>query len=127
MKYKLVRPCAHCPFREDIKPFLPVDRVEEILDGLVRGGTFACHETTRDDEDDDGTGMRRVTKDPQHCAGALILLEREYDGASGGPGCAINQMARFAMRFGDFDPNRLATDVPVYDDFDAMLSAAVDV
>ena len=78
MAYKLTRPCAHCPFRSDIPPFLRSARVSEIERGLERG-EFACHATLDDDrwnENGDGEQDYYPNGTEEHCAGALILLEK---------------------------------------------------
>lgn len=74
MKHDLSRPCKHCPFRKDIRPYLRHSRVAEILGVLGQGGYFACHETTEHDEETEETV---VVNESQQCAGALILLARE--------------------------------------------------
>jgi hypothetical protein len=74
IKFDLVRPCTHCPFRSD-RPFgLRRGRSKEIASAIfVRDRTFICHETTGD------PGYT------QHCAGALILQEKLRTGASALP------------------------------------------
>lgn len=85
MNYDLVRPCAHCPFRTDVPPFLRRARAVEIRWSLTRG-EFPCHETTGVRND------RRVPEnEQQHCAGALIMLE--HAGQS-------SQMMRISERLG---------------------------
>ena len=120
MKFDMKRPCAKCPFRNDITPYLRVDRIEEIIDAITRlQQTFACHETTvpSDSDDDDDDGEMIVTKDNQHCAGALIFLEHME---------APNQMMRICERLGEYDRTALHMDSPVYDDLDTMIEAYED-
>lgn len=107
--YSLVRPCAKCPFRNDIPAYLREDRVREIEDSLERS-EFPCHETT--EHDDEGEPM--VRGDESHCAGALILLEK-----IGRP----SQMMRIAERLGMYDASKLDMSAPVFDDFDEMAEA----
>lgn len=86
MKKYLTKPCSHCPFRNDIPPYLNNLRAQEIWESLTdRGAMFPCHETT---------GAKGPKKGPElFCAGALILLERE--------GLAHkNQMVRISERLG---------------------------
>ena len=68
MKYTMKSPCAECPFRRDRPGFLRRARVQSIADGLLAEGEtcqpFKCHKTI-------GMG-----EDAQHCAGALIVLEK---------------------------------------------------
>lgn len=113
MKFDLKRPCAHCPFRCDIRPFLTAERVEGIEESLVRS-TFACHETTEYVEDDEGGGDLAATADSQHCAGALILMEKE-----GRP----SQMMRIAERLGMYDHTNLDMTAPVFNTFEDMINA----
>lgn len=103
MRYTLKRPCAKCPFRSDVPGYLRRARAQEIAEALARGGEFACHETTVPDSDDPESGL---TEGPgsKHCAGALIVMERE-----GQPG----QMMRIAERVGEYDPAALDMGAPV--------------
>lgn len=110
MKYDLRKPCPHCPFRNDIKPYLTAERVQDIQDGLVRGD-FACHETTVFDDDADDTV---VTENSQHCAGALILKEKLGESS---------QLMRIAERLGMHDHRKLDMTSPVFDCFEDMIDA----
>lgn len=119
MNYGLKKPCTKCPFRNDVRPYLRAERVEDIHDVLRGGGTFACHSTvdySREDED----GNHVETGGEHFCAGALILMEREFESHGG---CMANQSVRFATRFVGFNPNLLDTDAPVFDSFDEMVEA----
>jgi hypothetical protein len=107
--YRLTSPCAHCPFRSDIPPFLTRERVREIEHALERS-EFPCHETT--EHDDDGEYMS--TREEAHCAGALILKEKLGESS---------QMMRIAERLGMYDPRKLKMDAPVYESFDEMAAA----
>jgi len=98
MNFDLKRPCAKCPFRSDVEPYLRRSRAHEIARALDRS-TFACHETTH------SLGAP-VDRTEQHCAGALIMLESE-----GRP----SQMMRIAERLGLYDRTKLAEDSPVHD------------
>lgn len=110
MKFDLVRPCADCPFRSDKKFHLARGRAREILRGITREDkTFSCHKTNaRDDEDGDLV----ETADSQHCAGALIMLERME---------RPNQMMRIAERLGLYDRRKLDMSSPVYKTEAAMI------
>ena len=115
MNYDLKSPCKNCPFRTDVTPYLRQERAEDIVEGIVdRQGTFTCHKTTVESEDDDGLGERVDGPNAQHCAGALILLEK-----IGRP----NQMMRIAHRLGMYDPDSLNMDAPVFDDEDEFIEA----
>ena len=118
MNFKLKRPCAKCPFRSDkVFPLHP-GRTEDILNGLLRGGTFACHETVdydnQPDDDEDGDSFHVSTDGEQHSAGAAILLEKMN---------APNQMMRIAERLGLYDRTKLDMSAPVYEDDEEMLEA----
>lgn len=108
-QYKLTTPCDNCPFRTDVKPYLTSDRVDEIGDSLARS-TFPCHKTTEFDDE----GEAHETDKTQHCAGALIMLEK-----MGQP----SQMMRIAERIGIYDRRKLNMDAPVFDDIGEMMDA----
>lgn len=101
MKFDLVRPCKDCPFRSDIPGYLSAARVREIIDGITRRqGTFSCHKTN------EFNGSETVeTRDSQHCAGALIFLERLN---------RPNQLMRIAERLGAYDRSKLDMESPVW-------------
>lgn len=99
--YKLIRPCAKCPFRNDREGYLREDRAREIAESVAGGAEFICHETTVYDEEADD-----MVEGPngKFCAGALIMCEKQ-----GVP----NQMMRIAENLGVYDPERLDMDAPV--------------
>ena len=107
--YGMTTPCDNCPFRSDVKPYLTQIRVREIERSLVRA-EFPCHKTTK--HDDDGEHVR--TEAEMHCAGALILMEKE--GRS-------SQMMRISERLGMYDHTKLNMDAPVYESFEEMAHA----
>jgi hypothetical protein len=82
-----IRPCARCPFRADIEPYLRYMRAVEIAYNLYAGSEFPCHETTEHDEDT-GEYVPNARKE-RFCAGAAITMLR-YDGP--------NQMMRILDR-----------------------------
>lgn len=111
MNYKLTKPCINCPFRNDTKPFLTRPRAREIINAIVNmQGTFPCHKTV--DYDDDGEG--RETPKTQHCAGAMILLEKIN---------APNQMMRIAERLGMYDYKKLEMNSPIFDTTQEFIKA----
>ena len=112
MKFDLIRPCDNCPFRSDKVAYLSEERVREICDSLLCDMTFSCHKTNS--YDDDGVVE---TKDSQHCAGALIFLERIN---------RPNQLMRIAERLGFYDRRGLDMSAPVFKDADAMAEAQGD-
>lgn len=109
MKFDLTAPCGNCPFRTDITFYLDTERVEEICDSLTSGGTFSCHKTNSFDEDGGGAIETRKT---QHCAGALILLEKMEQ---------PNQMMRIGERVEFYDRTKLKMDAPVFGDAESMI------
>ena len=71
------KPCQHCPYRFDVRPFLHEQRGAELaLLTQNRYNEFWCHKTTEsDDESEDGTML--VTTGSKLCAGFLTLLSVE--------------------------------------------------
>lgn len=109
MKYELKSPCLNCPFRNDIQFQLDDGRVREIEESLNRA-SFPCHKTVNYTSD----GETEIGPDAQHCAGALILLEKLE---------CPSQMMRIAERLGMYDRKKLNMDAPVFDSFDEMNEA----
>lgn len=103
-------PCSLCPFRTDVPAYIREARGEEIWESLGRGAMFPCHKTV-DYSDDEGDG--RVTSTSQFCAGALILMEQEWEGQGG---AMANQMVRICTRIGSppLDLDALNMDAPVF-------------
>lgn len=101
MKYTMTKPCPECPFLKGspLNKTLPKSRLREFA-----SGKFACHKTAELQEDEDGHGQYVGKAESQHCAGALIALEK-----AGAP----HQMMRIAGRLGMYDPTKLdmASDV----------------
>ena len=111
MHFGLKRPCANCPFRTDIPPFLHPERAQGICDAmLVADESFWCHKTIDYSEDSEGS----ITRKTQHCAGAMILLEK-LD--------RPNQLMRIAERLGMYDRTQLDMAAPVFDRPDAFVGA----
>lgn len=106
--YKLRRPCAECPFRTDVPPYLTGVRAADISIALLRGSEFACHETTEHDDE----GEAHTTPDSMFCAGALIVLEKMDQ---------PNQMMRIAERLEMYDRTKLFMDSPVHEDLDGFI------
>jgi hypothetical protein len=112
--FGMTTPCSNCPFRTDIRPYLMPERVREIEQSLVHV-SFFCHKTTKHDADELDDGDVYTCKGGEmHCAGALILMEKE--GRS-------SQMMRIAERFGLYDREKIDMKAPVFDTFDAMVKA----
>lgn len=109
--FALKRPCGDCPFRSDRPAFLDRDRAQEIADSLEADASFHCHKTL-DYDTEDGSG--EVTDSSKHCAGALIILEREE---------SPNQMMRIGERLGMYDRDLLDMDAPVHESLSAWVLA----
>lgn len=99
--YKITKPCANCPFRTDIPGYLTTARAQEIARDVVRTGNFACHKTANHDDE---TGEYDPTENESQCAGALIFQENLGQ---------FGQLARIAMRTGNFNPDLLDMSAPV--------------
>lgn len=106
MKMNLKSPCAKCPFRTDcLKGWLGKDRAEQIANSLsIHQQSFACHETTKTDNE----GNVVESDGEEHCAGAIILLER-----SG----RANQWMRWMGRLGMYDHTKMKMESPVFKTF----------
>lgn len=67
------KPCKHCPFRSDIKPFLHPERAAQLAYMAEnRYSDFTCHKTLDYDNDrEDGTPD--YTEYSKTCAGFLTL------------------------------------------------------
>lgn len=109
MKFDLKRPCPGCPFGTGPKSVrrLGEARAQEIVDALRGDASFSCHETV-----DYSREKPRETHDTQHCAGAMILLEREE---------RPNQMMRWMERVGFYDHTKLDMGAAVVADFDEFV------
>lgn len=72
-------PCAHCPFRRDVKPFLHPSRGEELAYHATNPyNSFPCHKTTVSDEEFGGDGSDMVeVETSKQCAGFLTLMANE--------------------------------------------------
>lgn len=120
MKFEMTSPCESCPFRTDKLFFLTPARAQEIVDALLTDKTFSCHKTVDygklDEEcDQDGNqGAHVPDADEQHCAGALIILERLE---------RPNQMMRWMERLGAYDRRKLKMDAPVFENFEEFVES----
>lgn len=110
-KFNCNAPCAKCPFRNDITPYLRASRVREIITSTVYGeATFQCHETVT--HDDDGEAIRNGKE--LICAGSLIMAESIG---------RVPQLVRIAERFGEYDHKKLRNKELVYATPEKMIAA----
>ncbi len=94
MNYTMTTPCDSCPFLKKFKHAFTLRRLKEFC-----RGEFHCHKTGAVDEDDeDSSGDYVPTPDSQHCAGALIFLEKRN---------APHQLMRICERLGKYDHTKL--------------------
>lgn len=81
-KFKLKRPCAHCPFRTDGNPirFAALERAQEIEEQAYRSG-FPCHETVECREDPlTGDEGFHFDEGGSYCIGYVIMrLKQDGD------------------------------------------------
>lgn len=68
MKFDMTSPCSECPFLKSMKRGFTVQRLREFA-----SGAFPCHKTAQMDDEE---GQYEATPNSQHCAGALIFLEK---------------------------------------------------
>lgn len=90
MKYTMTTPCDQCPFLAKYRKGYSARRIEEFA-----SGEFPCHQTAEVNEDESGY---IATDDSQHCAGALIYLEKRD---------RPHQMMRIMERLGIYDHTKL--------------------
>lgn len=75
MTYYIKKPCTHCPFRADVKPFLHPERAEQLAYSACNPySEFFCHKTTEFDEISEDTCVGESSK---LCAGFLSLMSNE--------------------------------------------------
>lgn len=67
------KPCKHCPFRNDVKPFLHPERAAEIAYAAENPySSFPCHKTIDYCEDEEGVSECDM-QESKECAGFLTL------------------------------------------------------
>lgn len=107
--FAAVRPCKHCPFRNDITPFLQSERAADIAGSIQRGDDFPCHSTVDYSETSAGDARNAA-----RCAGAMIICEKTEQ---------PTQAMRIGERLGLYDRRALDMTAPVYDTIDDWVSA----
>ncbi len=113
MNFNLKKPCKDCPFLKSKERFLCDSRYKEIAEDLVNDKSFSCHKTN----DFDSEGMAIETTKTEHCAGALIMLEKMDN---------PNQFMNIGRFFGLYDPSNLDMNSDVYDSFNEMARCDVE-
>lgn len=107
------KPCAHCPYRRDIDPFLTTERGEELAYHAQNPyNSFPCHKTTKPSDDDSSEMM--VTESSKECAGFLTLMANEcgithYDDDGFVPSFDIcyTESSEMAAAYEEFNEQRL--------------------
>lgn len=100
-------PCSLCPFRNDAGRLrVSAERLESMA-----SGAFACHKTC---DLDDESGEYVPNEESNHCAGALIFLEKQD---------APHQMMRIMERIGLYDRTKLDMNAPVFGSLDEVIQA----
>lgn len=81
--YFMKRPCIHCPFRKDVKPFLHPDRGAELANHAQNPyNSFPCHKTTVSVEElgienEHNEGDMVAVETSKECAGFITLQINE--------------------------------------------------
>lgn len=104
LHYDLRTPCRNCPFRRDVPHHegMPA-KLTELFPGLPGGNVaFTCHRT---DPRSDWPPARNYKGKLQHCAGFMILMEKEGEPSNG--------MLR-AEKAGRLDRGKLDMKAPVH-------------
>jgi hypothetical protein len=93
-QFKLIRPCATCPFRkgQGAKFAMPRPRLRAIFSAVA----FQCHKTVDYTKFEDD--MARQGKHPQQCAGLMSILSRAGN---------ENTIMQVGYRMGHFDSSKL--------------------
>jgi hypothetical protein len=94
MHYNMTKPCAECPFLKAHQRGYTMKRLKEFA-----SGEFPCHKTA-----DGDSGSFKAKRNSEHCAGALIFLEKRHQS---------HQMMRICERLGMYDYRKLDMTSPV--------------
>lgn len=112
MQFRLHTPCSGCPFRSDSHATIPACYAEQIAHDLLGDGWFLCTETLRLVEGAED-GHPEFSPDVEHCAGAMILLEKA--GLPDRPMRLIQRLVRLGLVTGvGYDPAQLDMAAPVF-------------
>jgi len=87
--YRVTKPCNNCPFLDNGKAIMLADgRVDSIKEELLQGGSFNCHKTVYNLDDNMNETEEQELK---MCAGAYQFLKKENK---------PNQQMQIAQRLG---------------------------
>ena len=81
--YFMKKPCARCPYRKDVKPYLHPDRGIELALNAVTKADFICHKTLNynlqeyNDETEEDELTPEAYANQKLCAGMLTLRASE--------------------------------------------------
>ena len=94
-RFKLQRPCRHCPFRNDETRirFASRERAIEIEDQAYRQG-FPCHETAEYQDDPEGDRAGFVFGEHSSFCIGYVIMRLKTDGSDGCPWPAIDNDER---------------------------------
>lgn len=99
MHYTMTTPCAQCPFLKKHAKSYGMKKLRAFA-----AGEFACHKTAELVEDEETGSEYQANDDSQHCAGALIFLEKRDE---------PHQMMRIVERLGMYDRTKMNMAAPV--------------
>lgn len=106
LHYDLRSPCANCPFRRDVPHHegMAAGKIVELFTAMAGSGNvaFTCHRT---DPNSDHPPARNYKGKLQHCAGFMVLMEKEK--------CPSLGMIQ-AEASGSLDRTKLNIKAPVY-------------
>jgi len=72
------KPCQHCPFKTNVKPFLHPDRAADIAYAAQNPySDFPCHKTLGYVENEEGEEDTARTEESKECAGFLTMRCKE--------------------------------------------------
>ena|ERR1700760_57448 len=79
--YFMKKPCQHCPYRRDVKPFLHPERGAELA-YLTQNpyNEFHCHKTTVSDEEFGGEGEDMVVVSSSKICAGFLTMQVNYNG-----------------------------------------------
>ena len=116
MKMDLTDPCGSCPFRTDWDCHLDPKVADNMVKSVREGNSLACWETVGEYDDN---GLPVYSEHEQHCAGALIILEKNRY-------MPRPPWMRFMQKIGRYRPSLLNMAAPVFGQFYQFVDAMKD-